>query len=141
MPKHRIQLSHQFASTPDQVFEFFSDHLQFGRIWPGKTRRVRDGDTESNGLGSVREIQVGPIRFEETVVSFARPQRIEYTITRGSPLKNHHGRIEFHPDGSGCRVDYQIEFDGRFPLIGAHVARQLPKDFQRGLQALQHELP
>lgn len=145
MARYRLHIEHRFASPVDQVFEFFADHEQFGRIWPGQTRRVRDGELEANGVGSVREVRVGPVRFEETTVALERPQRLEYTITRGSPLKNHYGRIAFLPDGSGCRIDYHIEFDGRWPLIGrligALVARSLPADFKRGIAALSAELP
>lgn len=141
MNPQRLQLEHLFRSSPERVFAFFADHEQFGRIWPGRTRRVRDGDEETNGLGSVREIAVGPVRFQETVTAFQRPLLIEYRITQGSPLKNHFGRIEFHPAGAGCRLDYRIEFEGRLPLIAPLVARSLARDFKRGLAGLASELP
>ncbi|MGJ8669096.1 MAG: SRPBCC family protein [Oceanococcus sp.] len=141
MAKQQVHLEHRFQSPVNQVFEFFADHEKFGRIWPGKTQRITAGETEANGLSSVREIRVGPVCFEETVVAFERPRLIEYTITRGSPLKNHYGRIAFLTDGEGCRVDYHIEFQGRFPLIASLVARNLKKDFKAGLAALQAELP
>ncbi len=138
--KQQVHLEHRFQSSVEQVFEFFADHEQFGRIWPGKTRRVRDGEHDVNGLSSVREVCVGPVCFDETVVAFERPRLIEYTITRGSPLKNHYGRIAFLPDGDGCHVDYHIEFEGRFPFIAGIVARNLQRDFKHGLAALQKEL-
>ena len=141
MAKQQIHLQHSFQSSVEQVFEFFSDHEQFGRIWPGKTRRIRDGEGDTNGLSSVRQVCVGPVCFEETVVAFERPRLIEYTITRGSPLKNHYGRIAFLSEGDGCRVDYHIEFEGRFPFIAGIVARNLQRDFGAGLLALQKELP
>ncbi len=143
MSRQRLHLQHRFASSPEQVFAFFADHSQFGRIWPGQTLRVRDGDSEPNGLASVRQIRLllGLIRFEETVVAFERPRLIEYTISRGSPLKNHYGRIAFLPEDAGCLLDYHIEFEGRFPLIAGIVARNLQRDFVSGLAALREELP
>ena len=141
MAKQQLHLEHRFISPLEQVFEFFADHEQFGRIWPGQTRRIQAGESEPNGLGSVREIRVGPVSFEETVVAFERPRLIEYTISKGSPLKNHYGRIAFLPDKDGCRVDYHIEFEGRFPLIAGIVARNLQRDFKKGLAALRSELP
>lgn len=140
MPRHQVVIEHHFASDPATVFAFFADHEQFGRLWPGRTRRIATGQDDPNGVGSVREIRLGPVRFEETVVTFQRPHLIEYTVTRGSPIKNHHGRIEFHPEGTGCRIDYRIRFDGRFPLIGALVARNLPRDFTAGLAAVGADL-
>ena len=93
MPRHKVVIEHRFQADPATVFAFFADHEQFGRLWPGTTRRIATGQNDPNGVGSVREIRVGPVRFEETVVTFQRPHLIEYTVTRGSPIKNHHGRM------------------------------------------------
>lgn len=141
MPKYQLHMQHQFRSSPDQVFDFFADHEQFGRIWPGKTRRVKEAEDEPNGEGSVREVKVGPVCFEETTVVHQRPHRIEYAITRGGPLRNHRGVIMFEASDGGCLLDYRIEYDSRFPFIGGILARNLPRDFKVGLAALRAELP
>ena len=43
---------------------------------------IKDGSKEPNGLGSVRQVLLGPLPIlEETVVSYSENELIEYTIT------------------------------------------------------------
>ncbi len=140
MPRHRIELRHEFDAPPERVFDYFAAHETFANLWPAKITRLRDGDEERDGVGSVREIRVGPLAFEETIVTYQRPALLEYRITRGGPLRNHHGRIAFHPQGAGTRLEYSIEFDGRVPLIGGLIAKSLVRDFERGVIPVAAEL-
>lgn len=140
MPAHRVDLTHTVAAPVEAVFDFFSDHDKFGRLWPAKIRRIRTGEREANGVGSVREIRIGPLRFEETIVSSRRPELLEYRISRGGPLRNHHGRIEFHPCDTGTRIVYTISFDARVPFTGGLIARQLAGDWARGIGPVAAEI-
>ncbi len=141
MPEHKITLEHEFLASPEQVFDYFADHEKFGRLWPAKIRRIKTGESEPNGIGSVREIRVGPVRLEETIVSFRRPELLEYRVTRGGPLKNHLGHIEFHrSDSGGTRIFYTIEYDGRFPLVGGLIGKQLRRDWTQGVSRVEQEL-
>lgn len=142
MPRHRIQLHCRINAPVEKVFDFFCDHESFGRIWPGNTSRIRESSNPDNpnDVGSVRRICIGPICFEETHTVCDRPRRIEYTITRGSPIKNHLGRICFSAHGSGTEIQYSIEFDARIPFTGGLIARNLEKDWARGITPVIREL-
>lgn len=137
---HEIVTQTDFQAAPEVVFDYFADHEKFARLFGGSAKRVKAGSDEPDGLGSVRRIGAGPLAFEETIVVFERPLRIDYAITRGSPLKNHLGSIRFSPHGGGTRVDYSIRFESKLPLLGHLIAFALKTAYQRGVRKLQAEL-
>jgi uncharacterized protein YndB with AHSA1/START domain len=125
MPSQEVVMDGDFAAPRAQVFAAFADHARFGRIMGGRFTRIRDAadPNDPNGLGSVRELRgLGPA-FEETIVTYQPPSLIEYRVTRGSPIKNHLGRIEFSDaPGGGTRIHYVIRFDPRVPFTGSLIA-------------------
>ena len=73
-------------------------------LFGSKIRRLRDGtDGTRNGVGSERELKVGPLPpFVETVTEVgSRSAFIRYRITKGSPLRDHEGVMEFWPRAPG----------------------------------------
>ena len=135
MPQQTVRFEQFFAAPRERVFAWFADHEKFGRIWPGATRRIQESadPREPNGLGSVREIRTGGMTFEETIVGFDVPERIEYRITRGGPIKNHRGELVFTQVEGGTKLNYVIEFDPRLPLTGGLIASVLCTSFHRGI--------
>ncbi len=125
-PQH-LHFTATVNAPREKVFAFFADHEKFVTLFGAKCRRSRDGEGEVNGLGSVRTAGSGFMAFDETIVRFDKPSRIDYQITRGSPLKNHKGEIRFSEIGPMTQVDYQIQFEGKFPFIAWLVARMLRK--------------
>ncbi len=109
----------------ERVFAFLADHQNFARLFGGSCQRIKEGRDEPNGLGSVRRIGPGPLAFEETIVTFEPHSRIEYSITRGGPLKNHLGTIELRDVGGATFIDYVIRFDGKLPGSAAVIATLL----------------
>lgn len=128
MSQHSVRFTEHFAAAPAAVFPYFARHETFGAMAGGPVaahlkfiRRVRLGEDikQPDGKGSVRRIGYGPLAFEETVRTSTPGKLIEYYISKGSPLKNHQGRIEFHADGKGTRVDYLITFEPKLPGTAA----------------------
>lgn len=136
MPSQRVRLTRHYAEPPAAVFPLFADHARFGALLQAPIRRIQDGPgADPNGVGSVRRIGIGPPAFEETVTRCEAPTRIEYRVTRGSPLKNHHGRIEFAPGADGgTELTYTIDFDPRIPGTGGLLAAVLRTLIGRGLR-------
>ncbi len=137
MPSQQVNFQQLFTAPPDRVFEYFADHEKFGRIWGGGFRRIKAGQdpNEPNGVGSVREIKApAGAPFEETIVVFERPRRIEYVVSRGSPIKNHRGVILFQPAPGGTQLDYTISFDPRVPLMGGLITGILKLSWRRGVK-------
>lgn len=130
MPQHQLQFNALIKAPIEVAFAFLADHQNFSALFGGSCRRTKAGQGDINGLGSVRTIGPGPLGFDETIVRFDKPQRIEYRITRGGPLKNHHGIVLLKSVGSQTQMDYRIQFDGKFPLIGGIVAFFLKRAFK-----------
>src|SRR5690606_12105931 len=97
----------------------------------------RNGDHDRNGVGSVRKLRVGPgPSFEETVTAYEENRLIEYRITRGSPLRNHFGRMQFAADGEGSRRHDTIAFDGKGPRHAASMRPVPEQGIRRGRDKL-----
>lgn len=135
MPQQCVRLSAQIDASPETVFDFFCDHESFGKIWTGNFKRIKDSDDPGNpnGVGSVRLISNGPLNFEETQTRCERPEVIEYQVTRGSPIKNHLGRIQLIAENGGTRIDYSIEFDPKIPGTGCLIAWTIRRDWNKGI--------
>ncbi|WP_029891692.1 SRPBCC family protein [Polycyclovorans algicola] len=137
---HLVSSQTRFAAPPDVVFEQFADHEKFAQIFGASADRVKDGQDEPNGLGSVRRVLPGPLAMEETIVAFDRPKAIDYAITKGGPLKNHLGQIRFVAIDGGTRVDYDIRFESKVPLLGYVVAAALKYGYRHGIKKVQAQL-
>lgn len=122
---HHIHIREQIDAPVAAVFERFADHQWFTGLFGSGCERVVEGEDEPNGLGSVRRIGPGPLSFDETIVVFEPGRRLHYTITRGSPLENHMGELEFSEQGGKTVVDYRIRFEGKLPGVGALIKAAL----------------
>ena len=125
MAQHEVVFSEDFDAPRAAVFELFASHDKFAAAAAGPVgvklgllRRVQSGTNpkQQDGVGMVRRIGFWPIAFEETILTCDAPSLIEYRISQGSPLKNHHGRIVFTDlPGGGTHVDYRIVFEPKIP--------------------------
>lgn len=142
MPQQHLRFEPFIAAPREQVFAYFADHERFGRLWPGRTRRILDAadPAQPNGLGSVREVQLWLARLEETITAFVPGELIEYRLTRGGALRNHKGSLRFESVPGGTKLVYDIEFDGRLPLVGGLVAGYLCASFRRGIFRVVEEI-
>ena len=142
MSKYQVRFEQYFAAPRAKVFGWFADHVNLRCVWGGRFQRIKDA-TEGpnpNGLGSVREIKLGFSSFEETIVKFQPPSVIEYTVTRGSPIKNHLGRLVFADADSGTKLDYTISFDPKIPFTGWLIARILSGQWRNGVNRAVKEI-
>jgi hypothetical protein len=137
-----VHVARDFAAPVDRLFAHLSDHENLGPMLGAKVQRIRDGAESPNGVGSVRRLTVaGVARFEETILVSIPKERIEYTITKGSPLRGHHGVMAFSSTPSGgSHLDYTITFGSAIPGVAALVAMSLRRSIPRGLARIDAEL-
>ncbi|NKF22919.1 SRPBCC family protein [Solimonas marina] len=134
MPQHKLHFEERIQAPVETVFDFLAEHQNFAALFGGHCTRIRVGTdpAEANGIGSVRRIGPGPLSFDEEIVAFERPARIDYTIIRGGPLKNHLGSIRLTPTADGgTALDYVIRFDGRLPGLGYASGQALSLAWKR----------
>ncbi|AXQ28040.1 SRPBCC family protein [Solimonas sp. K1W22B-7] len=118
MPRYEVRLAETVNAPLSEVFDFFADHERFTTLFGSHCMRIREGELEANGIGSVRRIGSGRSSFDETIVAFEPNRRIDYQVTRGSPIKNHLGQILFTSDNGRTQIDYVIRFDPKIPCTG-----------------------
>lgn len=124
MAQQQMVFEGTVAAPVETVFEHFADHEWLIGLFGMRCRRVQEGQLEPNGLGSVRQIGFGPLAFDETTIVYEPHAKIDYTITRGSPLKNHLGQIRLESEGiNRTRYRYTIVLDGKLPGIAPAVKR------------------
>jgi hypothetical protein len=133
----RIEIDQDFAVSVERLYAYLSEHENLSPLFGAKVARVRDGDTERNGAGSVRQLRVGLLPpFEETVDAAIPNQRIDYHISKGSPLRNHRGTMQFSATPSGSHLNYVIEFGAVFPGLDRIVKPVLEGNIRKGLTAV-----
>lgn len=136
MAKNYIQMHATFNAPVEKVFAELADHEKLSRVLGAPIKRVKNGKGDINGIGSVRRIGPLPLLgFEETVTGYEPNKLIEYTITKGSPLKNHLGRMVFSEDNGKTHLHYTIQFDMKLglPLSGFVLKTVLEKVISNGL--------
>ncbi len=138
MRTHTVHVTSDFAKPVEAVFAYLSEHENLGDLLGAKIERLRDGDSDRNGIGSVRQLRVGPLPpFEETITAFDRPRRIEYRITKGSPIRDHLGVMEFSPlPGGGSHLDYRIRLGSPIPGVALAVKTSLTRSISKSLAQL-----
>lgn len=142
MARQHLQFEQFFAAPRERVFRFFADHDCFCRVWwPARGKRIKPGEgADADGLGSVREIRLGGLRFQETITAFQPGELIEYRVTQGGPFRNHVGRMQFSDVPGGTQLHYTIEFDARWPLTGGLLAGSLSATWHRGVPRVMDSL-
>lgn len=136
-----VHVEHEFAKPPERIFAHLAEHENLAEVFGAKIKRLRDGEGERNGVGSVRELRVGPMPpFEETVTEFVPSERIVYRITKGGPLKGHVGRMDFAPTpNGGTRFVYDIRIASPIPGIAPLVRASLTRSIERSLPGVEQK--
>jgi hypothetical protein len=99
-----------------------------------RSELVKPGDPDPNGLGAVRWVWIGPLRFEEEITAFAPPSRLDYLIrdVKTLPFRHEGGNIPLRPDGTGSRACGTSSFKIPIPLIGGALDRIFSLRLERG---------
>lgn len=130
----RVLVERDFALPVARVYGYLAEHENLAPLFGAKVTRLRDGDASRNGVGSVRRLKVGPLPpFEETVTQAVDGELVEYRITKGSPLRDHVGRMEFSPHGAGTHLRYTIDFGAVVPGLDKVIAVGLARTVRKGL--------
>ena len=136
MGHHTVEVVHESDRPVPELFAELSDHERLRRVFGVPVRRVRDGEGDVNGVGSVRRMGVGLLKLEETVTALEPDRSIEYRITRGGgPVRNHRGKLTFSSEGTGSRVIWTIDYDS-LPIVGSALKAVLGRVLRRGLGRL-----
>jgi uncharacterized protein YndB with AHSA1/START domain len=139
MRAHHVYVEHDFAKPPEAIFAHLAEHENLAKLFGAKVTRLRDGEGERNGVGSMRKLKVGPLPpFEETVTEFVPAQRIVYRITKGGPLRGHVGVMTFEPTAAGgTHFIYDIRIASPIPGVAPLVRASLTRSITRSLPGVE----
>jgi uncharacterized protein YndB with AHSA1/START domain len=131
----RVHVVQDLPKPMEEVFAYLGEHENLEPLFGAKVRRLNDGaDGTRNGVGSKRELKVGPLPpFVETIIEVIPGELIRYRITDGGVLRNHEGVLRFSATPTGTHVDYTIEFDGRIPGTAPLIRKGLQRNVEKGL--------
>jgi uncharacterized protein YndB with AHSA1/START domain len=141
-----ITVTRTLKAPIDKVFAQLSDHANYAQFGGLKSSKlVREGNTEKNGVGAVREIDAGLAWFQEEVTVFERPTRMDYLIVKSRPPIEHKGgSVRLKATPAGTEVVWTSTLRLKIPLIGGLltmlVAPQLGKGFSGMLKAIDRKL-
>ena len=129
---HAIEQTVHIAAPPDVTWHVISDHEAMSE-WAGigPVRRIADGETEPNGRGAQRVLNIGG-KIIEQVIADNPPDSSRYRIIKGSPFVCHQGELLLRPHGNGTAVTWKIRFRPRIPGTG----RLLAAGFSRALNRM-----
>ncbi len=113
------------------VFEILADHEGYARFRGVKAAKLLEpGEAEKNGLGALRHIDLGAVKFDERITCFERPHRLDYHIEKSSPFPFKHelGSITLEQVDGGTKVVWVSQGTIAIPLLGRFF---LDKKFER----------
>jgi uncharacterized protein YndB with AHSA1/START domain len=133
--RRSIRVERRLDAPPEAVFEIVADHARYDRFdGIRRSELIEPGDSDPNGLGAVRWIWLGPLRFEEEITAFDPPRRFDYLIRHVKPLPFRHegGSIRLEPDGTGTNAVWTSSFEIPIPVIGGAMDRIFKRQLERG---------
>lgn len=87
-----------------------------------------------------RVITSGPVRVVEEVTAVDAPQRLDYRVVSGFPLRDHAGWVTFTPVDGGTSVLWECDFAPRIPGAGRAFQVLFAAIFARALAGLGADL-
>lgn len=141
-----ITVQHTIQAPPEKIFDILADHANY-KQFPGITgsRLLQPGKRDKNGIGAVRQIDVGRARFVELVTRYKRPTRLDYRIVKSFPPVQHQGgSITLEAGPHGTVVTWTSTIRLKLPVVGGLLTplltAQLSKGFLHTLKAVEKKL-
>jgi uncharacterized protein YndB with AHSA1/START domain len=135
-----VRVERTIAAAPERVFDLITDHANYDRF-RGITRSelLREGEPPPNGLGAMRFVLVRPLRFEEEIVAFERPSRMDYVIRKiNAPFEHELGSIRLTAIEEETNAVWTSTFRVPGPVVGGIQERiwalALARGFRRVLE-------
>ena len=140
----RWTFSAPVAARPDDVFgALCADPSTWAMWFPGFSAGHYEGDAPP-GIGSGREVKVGPTRYVETVIAWDAPRQWGYRVDETTaPMA--HALVEVWdvvPDGNGSVVSWTFAIDPRplFTVVMPLASPVMGALFRRAMRNLSRHL-
>lgn len=136
-----ITVKQKVGATPLQIRQTLLKHEQLDRFFNADfllIKKQNEGEIEG-GKGSVRQVSMVGIQFEEQIIS-ADNNHISYQIIGNKPVADHRGDICFCSDSDSVtpitKITYNINFKPVWWQPSAILAFFIKKDITQALKKL-----
>lgn len=131
-----VHVERSIPAPPERVFELLADHGAYDRFRPiDASELVSEGEPRPNGVGAMRRIRVGPLRFEEEITVYEPSSRLDYLIVRlNVPFDHQGGSIRLRAEEGATQVDWTSTFRVPIPLVGGLTERIWDPILTRGFR-------
>jgi uncharacterized protein YndB with AHSA1/START domain len=133
--RRSIRVQRRLDASPEAVFEVLADHARYDRFdGVRRAELVNPGERDPNGLGTVRWVWLGPLRFEEEITAFEPPTRFDYLIreVKTLPFRHDGGSIRLARVDGGTEAVWTSSFEIPIPVVGAFLDRIFARRLERG---------
>jgi hypothetical protein len=115
-----VEVTRTIQAPREAVFDVLADHANYDRFRGIRgSELVRDGDPPPNGVGALRRILIGPLRFDEEITVYEPPSRLDYLIVGlNVPFDHDGGQIRLSEVDGATRVDWTSTFRVSTPVVG-----------------------
>jgi uncharacterized protein YndB with AHSA1/START domain len=141
-----VRVQKAIEAPAEAIFDLISDHAGYRRFRGiSDSRLVREGAPPPNGVGAMRWVRTGLLRFEEEIVAYERPRRMDYVIKKiNSPLEHELGSIRLTPVDGRTEAEWTSTFRVPVPVLGRAMesvwAIGLARGFRRVLEDVERML-
>lgn len=116
-------VSREFEVPAEVAFDVFTNGGRYPEYTPIRRVEVeRAGEGGGDGSGAVRALHGGPRPLRERVLESRPPERFEFEVLSGAPVRAYRGVLRFEPADCGCRVTYEVDLEPLVPGTGWAVA-------------------
>ena len=135
-----VRASREIPAPAKQVFELLSDHANYDRFRGiRRSKLLREGESDRNGIGALRMVMIGPLHFEEEITGYEPPTALDYLIVKiNVPFQHEGGHIRLFEKDGGTRAEWTSDFRVPVPVAGRAleplVQRALAWGFGRVLE-------
>lgn len=124
----------------EDVFDRLVDHARY-KDFNGidGSDLVKEGSSEKNGVGAVRNIKLGFTKFTEEIVEFDRPTRMGYQIIKTNlpTMKHHGGLVRFSSTAEGhTQVEWTSDIEFTLPWIGGLMEGSMKTQGEKGFGSI-----
>lgn len=127
------QVTRTIAAPVKTVFQGLTDHASYSRFQGIQhASLLKTGPEIRDGVGAMRRIEAGRIRFQEEITEYVLPDNGEdgfmsYLIVKTNlPIVHQGGRMQFIAvDDNNTKVVWKTTFDCTVPIVGQLMANRM----------------
>jgi uncharacterized protein YndB with AHSA1/START domain len=129
-----VRVEKTIEAPVEQVFDLLTDHANYKRFRGIRdSELLREGEPAPNGVGALRRVDVGRLRFEEEITHYESPLRMDYLIRKiNAPLEHEGGSIRLQPTDGGTRAVWTSTFEVSTRGVGGLLTGVAATSIRRG---------